>query len=733
MVVSPLASGPADRMPPTAAVASDRSATGDRIGVSLVASIFNPGPACQAGNALLHPPHPSWQPSRPALAAGTGLNDIPLTAPSSASLSWRRLKLLRTILARITDRLCETLEVDSCAILVSHDGATTASLATSGSERPQLPTIGGWLLRATASAGGVGALMPGPVRIAMPDASVTQALYATAAPDGDAGFVALVAACPADRRLATTERDLLRLATRLAGIAIDHARANHLAHADWRYLETALDLTEEAIVTRDADGAIVHMNAAARALLGFGLDDAVDRVDESELLQALDLRDQWGQRITPEMLPHHRIHASQPAPDLVVSGQTSVDQPRHWMLLHAQGLTDGHGDIALVFTVLRDFSVIQRHDAAQRVRGRIASLLRATPLNLQAIEREIATFVEGSCSITLFDRADAMPGRASGAPRRSARQAHHEDEAQRELRLLCGHLHLGTSPAHAGGARRAAGTHVAAIAIEGDGIPFGHMTCRRDRDQRCFDAEELGLLHELAGQLGLAVAVDRLRESLDAGERTISDISRRLQTAEEAERRRIALSIHDGLAQVAASVCQQLEILAHRFAPSCDDESVELERAQALAHRTVREARMLIAGLRPVTLDKQGLGPAVLEEIMGMRADGWTVRFVDGVSGCRYRNDIELDLYRVVQESLSNIRKHAGMVPVEVVLDQTGSALHVEIRDHGAGFEPAATVGTSSEHIGLDGMRERIEGLGGTFTIESTTGRGTRVTASVPV
>jgi signal transduction histidine kinase len=260
------------------------------------------------------------------------------------------------------------------------------------------------------------------------------------------------------------------------------------------------------------------------------------------------------------------------------------------------------------------------------------------------------------------------------------------------------------------------------------------MTCHRDASRPCFDREELELLTELAEQIGLALAVSRLRESLTAGERLLVDIGQRLQDAEEAERRRVALSIHDGLAQVAASVCQQLEIIAHRFAPTSDAESAELERARELAQRTVREARMLIAGLRPITLDERGLGAAVLEEIEAMRGDGWQIRFLDGLSGVRLAAEVELDVFRVMQEALTNVRKYAGRVPVEVLLEQRGHALHFEV-DHGAGFEPAevARVATSGAHVGLGGMRERIGRLGGTIHIEAGPDRGTCVMGDVPV
>lgn len=720
MVVSPLASGSAPHVPVSVLYGVDRLANRGFIDVSLVTSMPIPAPACQSGNALLHPPHHGCQATEATLTADAVLNVMPLApeARDTARTVWRRSEALRATLSRIVDRVRETLALDGCTVLASDDGPHAIALASAGPVTLAIPTIDPALLRSLTATGARGSLNDEPTQITVPVSDAATAFHASAIADGKRGTVTLLASCAADRRLAATDHDLIQLAARLAGIAIDQARAGRLVSAEWHWLEGVLALDGEATVARDAAGRIVHINDAARKILEIDRDATIIDLDESLLVHRLDLRDQWGQRVTPEMLPHHQVRAGLPATDLVVSGRSSAAEPRRWMLLHAHGVADGRGMPALVCTALRDFSVIQRHDAAQRLRANVARLLHERPLRIETIEREIAAFIDGRCAIAL---------------RASTAHPADEGEAARELRRLGGHPHVAAQASNARGEHAPAVSRVAVVPIVGDGVPYGQLVCRRERGQPCFDTEELSLLTELAGQIGLAVAVSHLHESLAAGERAIVDISRRLQAAEETERRRMALSIHDGLAQVAASVCQQLEILAHRFAPSCEDESTELDRARSLAQRTVREARMLIAGLRPVTLDEQGLGAAVLEEVQRLRADGWGVRYIDGVSGSRYPAEVELDLYRVAQEALTNIRKHAGMVPVEVTLEQTDGALHLEVRDAGAGFDDTAERGTSSEHVGLGGMRERVEGHGGTFVIESGTGMGTRVIATVPI
>lgn len=535
------------------------------------------------------------------------------------------------------------------------------------------------------------------------------------------------------RHEAEPDLGAIELAARLVVAAIDQDRAGALDLSAWRCVDTALSATSNAVIARDASGRLIHISAPARALLGVGA--CREAIQEPEFLRELDLRDQWGQRITPDMLPSARLRAGKPVPDLVVSAR-HPRAGRQWLLLHAEAVRDGHGRVSVVLTTLRDFTIVQRFGETHWLRTRVAEHLHRRPIDLASIEHDIAAFLDGTCSIELAGES-ARPRRYGPVIPSPNAMWPDPDDGATELRLACGHLHR-SGPAAPISADRAAAPqspHVVDIPIEGDGDIYGHMICHREPFRPCFDQEELELLTELAEQVGLALAVSRLRASLHAGERMLVDIGQRLQDAEEAERRRMALSIHDGLAQVAASVCQQLEIIAHRFEPSCDDENRELQRARDLARRTVQEARMLIAGLRPLTLEAHGLGAAVREEIEALRCAGWTVRYMDGLGGARFDADLELDIYRVVQEALSNARKHAGPAPIEVLLEQRGAALHLEVRDHGAGFEPSATdpAGAAGSHVGLGGMRERIARMGGTLRVESAPGHGTRVKGDVPI
>jgi signal transduction histidine kinase len=239
----------------------------------------------------------------------------------------------------------------------------------------------------------------------------------------------------------------------------------------------------------------------------------------------------------------------------------------------------------------------------------------------------------------------------------------------------------------------------------------------------------------LADQAASALERARLYQELAERERRLEALVRQLLLAQEEERRRVAYEIHDGLAQLAWAAQQHLEAFAAQYRARTRQRRDELGQALTLASRTVREARRVIAGLRPAILDDFGLGPAISFELQAQRADGWEIEFNDGLGSIRLDPALETALLRVVQEALTNVRKHAHSKRVAVKLERRSNWLHVEIRDWGRGFRPAVAQAAAgpSEHVGLAGMQERIALINGRFTIRSRPGAGTRIQVLVPL
>jgi signal transduction histidine kinase len=218
-------------------------------------------------------------------------------------------------------------------------------------------------------------------------------------------------------------------------------------------------------------------------------------------------------------------------------------------------------------------------------------------------------------------------------------------------------------------------------------------------------------------------------------ERRLQDLVRRLQVAQEEERRRVAYEIHDGLAQVAASAHQHLQTFADYHAPESPGGREALARTVDLVQRTVREARRLIAGLRPTVLDDFGLATAIRLEVEALRSEGWQVAYDEDLGDERLPSQVETALFRVAQEALTNVRKHAGRARVAVALGQRDDIVRLEVRDWGRGFGAIDHQDRPrpGERVGLLSMHERVALLRGHCTVTSQPGEGTQVIAEVPL
>jgi signal transduction histidine kinase len=232
--------------------------------------------------------------------------------------------------------------------------------------------------------------------------------------------------------------------------------------------------------------------------------------------------------------------------------------------------------------------------------------------------------------------------------------------------------------------------------------------------------------------------IGRLGDALEAASALLTNREQRLEylvgslfQAQEDERRRVAHDLHDGLAQVAAAAHQHLQAYAERFPPQDPLALASLSRVLDLAQRAVRDARAAIAGLRPTALDDFGLAHALRLEADALVADGRDVTFANDLGPERPRPLAETALFRICQEALTNIRKHAGPeARIHISLDHSDGWVRLAIQDDGCGFDAAEVARAArkpGERIGLDAIRERVAFSGGKVRITSAPGRGTLV------
>jgi signal transduction histidine kinase len=252
---------------------------------------------------------------------------------------------------------------------------------------------------------------------------------------------------------------------------------------------------------------------------------------------------------------------------------------------------------------------------------------------------------------------------------------------------------------------------------------------------RHFSAEERSFLLALARQCAQELERARLYRELAERERRLQDLVGRLLVAQEEERRRVAYEVHDDLAAVAASAHQHLQAFARHHRPRSPQAREAFDRALELAQRTVREARRVVANLRPTTLDDFGLAAALRVQVEELQAEGWHVRYEEALGAQRLPPPVETALFRVAQEALTNVRKHAQTTAVGVRVARAEREVRLVVEDEGRGFTPKVIpAGTGAgERVGLPGMRERVAMLGGRCVVESRPGAGTRVSVAVPL
>ncbi len=236
---------------------------------------------------------------------------------------------------------------------------------------------------------------------------------------------------------------------------------------------------------------------------------------------------------------------------------------------------------------------------------------------------------------------------------------------------------------------------------------------------------------ELRARARTITRLNRYR-NLWAERARLEQLTRRLVEVQEAERRFLAAELHDELGQSLTGLKLMLETSA--ALPEAELRA-RLKEAQGLTREVLRRVRELSLDLRPAMLDDVGLFAAVdwlcerFERQTSIRID----RQFDPFETRRFRPEIEIAAFRIAQEALTNLARYAGVPQAEVALSADDAALHLTVRDRGAGFDPARPKSTARLSSGLTGMTERARSVDGQVAITSAPGHGTTVSAALPL
>ncbi len=251
------------------------------------------------------------------------------------------------------------------------------------------------------------------------------------------------------------------------------------------------------------------------------------------------------------------------------------------------------------------------------------------------------------------------------------------------------------------------------------------------RDEKFFENDRQVLLQSFVNLGAMAMQNSLLLEKVQKGNEQLHALSQRLMKAQEEERLNLSRELHDELGQLLIAAIFQLGLL-ERNSTDAESAQAHIKDLRSTIENIQQDVHSLAVNLRPASLDHVGLVSALEQYIHEFRRQ-YTIDVEFEASGApsqRLPSNVETAIFRIVQESLTNVILHAQAARVDVVLNYLGNSIVAIIEDNGIGFLPS--MATDEDHLGLFGMRERVEMLGGSLAIDSEPGQGTIVRVEVP-
>ncbi len=252
-----------------------------------------------------------------------------------------------------------------------------------------------------------------------------------------------------------------------------------------------------------------------------------------------------------------------------------------------------------------------------------------------------------------------------------------------------------------------------------------------------YHPDDLNIAQSMADQLAVSVENARLFEQVRSSQAQMRYLAQQIVSAQEKERKRLSRELHDEAGQALTALKIGLELIRHDLPPGEAEVHQRVNEAVHLTEGTMEQLRALAHDLRPPALDTAGLD-LTLEGLCRTfsRRTGLVITYTShNIDDCPLSDLINICLYRFLQETLTNVGKHAQADRIEVALSYKKKLLSLTVQDNGQGFTKptTTTLGESPKGIGLLGLQERLELLGGWMEIETATGEGTSIIAYVPV
>jgi signal transduction histidine kinase len=255
--------------------------------------------------------------------------------------------------------------------------------------------------------------------------------------------------------------------------------------------------------------------------------------------------------------------------------------------------------------------------------------------------------------------------------------------------------------------------------------------CMISKKKDFFSSDNQLLFQSYANLAAVAIQNTLLFEEVRRSNKQLHGLSQRLLRAQEEERLHLSRELHDESGQLLTALTVQLGLLDRNLDKSADIRE-KIEELKNTANEIQENLHRLAVNLRPASLDHIGLVMTLQQYVTEFnRQYDLSVDFeAVGVEGARLPSDVETTIFRIVQETLTNVILHAQARHVDILLNLRNMHVILVVEDDGIGFSPISL--TSEDHLGLFGMRERVEMLEGEFMMESAPGKGTTIKAEIP-
>lgn len=265
---------------------------------------------------------------------------------------------------------------------------------------------------------------------------------------------------------------------------------------------------------------------------------------------------------------------------------------------------------------------------------------------------------------------------------------------------------------------------------------IGILALGKSQSHTYYSSDDMEFLTSIANQAGVIIENARMFEVLKNQQIQMEQLLAHAVFVQEEERERISADLHDSVAQWLAAASYRAQTVYAMIQGTVNEQALnELTTMEDTVDRSLKELRRIVIGLRPPVLDELGLTHALQQGLKELRADGVECRFSKDGEQVRLPSNIEITVYRAVQEAINNIRKHSKASRVSLRLEYLSDRLQVTIRDNGKGFDLSQTMDSaiSVGHMGLLGMRQRAEIIGGNLKIKTSEGEGTTITITLPL